>query len=159
MVRMHRQGSVIKHHPLFHITPLTLSLSWASGTPASWASNFSFSSFKERRVVESSDSSFHPPSPSNCRRCVWNFLYTKYRVIFMWQVSFISACWLIYCMAEQWQKCVKWYLAGRIRTLSIKNEHEQGLDIFQLPTARYKEYYKYNKIKWSGGYLVQILKN
>lgn len=50
----------------------------------------------------------------------------------------------------------KLYLSGRIRTLYIKNEHEEGLDIFQLPTACYKDYYKYNKIKRSGGYLVQI---
>jgi len=35
----------------------------------------------------------------------------------------------------------------RIMTLYIKNEHEDGLDVFQLPTACYKEYYKYNRIK------------
>jgi len=49
-------------------------------------------------------------------------------------------------------------ISVRIMTLYIINEHKEGLDIFQLPTACYKEYYKYNRIKLSG-YLIQILKN
>ena len=47
------------------------------GMPASWASSLCFSSFNDSRVPVSRVSKRQPPSPSNCSRCVWNFLCHK----------------------------------------------------------------------------------
>lgn len=44
------------------------------GTPLSWASSRSFSSRSDIREAESSCSSRQPPSPSNCKRWLWNRL-------------------------------------------------------------------------------------
>lgn len=53
----------------------SFNLSCISGMPASWDSKRCFSSVNESRVAVSSCSNRQPPSPSNCSRCVWYFLW------------------------------------------------------------------------------------
>jgi len=65
------------------------------GMPASWASSRCFSSFSDSRVPVSRASKRQLPSPSNCSRCVWNFLRHKPSENYVSTVSNVSSskCW------------------------------------------------------------------
>lgn len=59
---------------------LTFNLSILVGMSESRFSRWCFSSFRLRRFSESRRSNFQPPSPSNCSRCVWNFLQVTQKI-------------------------------------------------------------------------------
>lgn len=53
------------------------------GIPASWDSSFCFSSLSVKRTAVFNCSKRQPPSPSNCNKWVWYFLYNQSEIILL----------------------------------------------------------------------------